>query len=132
MGFLEALKSVWMSSARDVIFVENSALRKRYCNILKRILSKEQENERVELRFYCYSQMKRTELELDEPIIEQKRLYEEELPSTSSQKIKISENKESVEESISQDLDLSYSVTETFITFGQLKFPIYYNKLKTI
>nr|CAG8542386.1 9982_t:CDS:2 [Entrophospora candida] len=46
-------------------------------------------------------------------------------------KIKISENKESVEEGTSQE-DLLNSVTETLITFGKLKFPIYYDKLKTI
>ncbi|CAG8676096.1 3312_t:CDS:2, partial [Paraglomus occultum] len=40
-----ALKSIWMSTDRDISFAENSALRKRYCNFL-RILSEERDSER--------------------------------------------------------------------------------------
>ncbi|CAG8620838.1 4193_t:CDS:10 [Ambispora gerdemannii] len=45
LGFLEALKSTWMSTDRYISFAENSALRKRYCNFL-RILSEERDSER--------------------------------------------------------------------------------------
>ncbi|CAG8502440.1 2995_t:CDS:2 [Acaulospora morrowiae] len=70
-------------------------------------------------------------LKHEELVIGQKPHYEEELPSTSPKKIKISGNEELVEEGISQE-DLSNSVIKTFDIFGQLEFPTYYEKLKTI
>ncbi|RUS17891.1 hypothetical protein BC937DRAFT_89374 [Endogone sp. FLAS-F59071] len=44
-GFLEALESFW-GPTDHVSIKDNSAFRKRYCNILKRILAEEQDSER--------------------------------------------------------------------------------------
>ncbi|RUP50625.1 hypothetical protein BC936DRAFT_138338, partial [Jimgerdemannia flammicorona] len=41
LGFLEALKFIWMSRDRATSISENSALRKRYCNGLKSIIAEE-------------------------------------------------------------------------------------------
>nr|CAG8571508.1 5864_t:CDS:2 [Entrophospora candida] len=217
LGFLEALKPVWMSSARGVTNAENSSLRKRFCNILKRILSEEQENEKGEVatlllqtvwgavptvQYPAVAQLwgvlslpgvmgavpsdemhgvkkfwecvnldkqvanewiivkKKTELdtikvldtartnEVDDLVNQfeierkQKKIHKglasnfEKLVSDDRLEldepiIGQNENKESVEEGTSQE-DLLNSVTETLITFGKLKFPIYYDKLKTI
>ncbi|RUS28034.1 hypothetical protein BC938DRAFT_482430 [Jimgerdemannia flammicorona] len=41
LGFLEALKFIWMSRDRATSISENSALRMRYCNSLKNIIAEE-------------------------------------------------------------------------------------------
>ncbi|CAH1769733.1 11727_t:CDS:2, partial [Entrophospora sp. SA101] len=115
LGFLEALKPVWMSSARDVTIAENSSLRKRFCNILKRILSEEQENEKGGVATLLLQSVRNL---LCLSFLNQELHSLEGVPFL-------------LQEGTSQE-DLSNSVTETLITFGKLKFPTYYDKLKTI
>ncbi|CAB4493477.1 unnamed protein product [Rhizophagus irregularis] len=49
LSFLETLKPVFMSTDQDVSLSENSALRKRYRNVLKRIVSEKRDNEQVKV-----------------------------------------------------------------------------------
>ncbi|RGB43729.1 hypothetical protein C1646_415551 [Rhizophagus diaphanus] len=61
-----------------------------------------------------------------------KRSYDEELPSTSSKKISTYGNEEELAEEVITQEDVLNSVSEVSDTFGKTKFPVYYEKLKSI